>query len=271
LFADRAERTICAINLGRKPVARLRAELIVANFSLHQNQRPVGVGDLRRQRIIGRIVCGVFTRAPGIGCLIAGLLMAMVATIRAEHLPIKTYTTADGLARDTVSCIVRDSRGFLWFCTEEGLSRFDGYKFTNYTTDQGLPHRQVNALLETRNGLYWIATTNGLVRFNPDGVPLFVVYCLAEIPKEQEWAVSALIEDRAGHVWCGTNRGIYRVEQEGEQWQLRFVDIGIPAEAGVDPSVETLLEDRRGALWVGTVAEGLFRHWLPSDLLSLHL
>jgi hypothetical protein len=32
-----------------------------------------------------------------------------------------------------------DSRGFLWFCTNEGLSRFDGYGFTNYSTDQGLP------------------------------------------------------------------------------------------------------------------------------------
>jgi ligand-binding sensor domain-containing protein/two-component sensor histidine kinase len=220
----------------------------------------MGVDDLKRKRITIRIMRGT-TRSARLLCLIAGLLLSLIGASRAEQLPIKNYTTADGLARDQINRIVRDSHGFLWFCTEEGLSRFDGYKFTNYTTDQGLPHRQVNALLETRTGVYWIATTNGLVRFNPDGVPLFVVYHPAEIPKEQEWAVNALIEDRAGHVWCGTNHGIYRVEQEGEQWQLRFVDIGIPAEAGVDPSVETLLEDRRGALWVGTVAEGLFRHW----------
>src|SRR5512143_4308285 len=49
---------------------------------------------------------------------------------QAERLPIKTYTTADGLAQNAVNQIVRDSRGFLWFCTNEGLSRFDGYTFT---------------------------------------------------------------------------------------------------------------------------------------------
>src|SRR5690349_6329910 len=86
------------------------------------------------------------------------LLLIAFAAIRAERLPIKTYTTADGLARDQVNRIVRDARGFLWFCTSEGLSRFDGYKFTNYGTDQGLPNRQVDDFLETRSGVYWVAT-----------------------------------------------------------------------------------------------------------------
>jgi ligand-binding sensor domain-containing protein len=82
-------------------------------------------------------------------------------------LPVKTYTTADGLLRDTAQCIVQDSRGFLWFCTSDGLSRFDGYGFTNYTTDDGLPHRVVNSFLETRAGVYWVATNEGLAGFNP--------------------------------------------------------------------------------------------------------
>jgi len=58
---------------------------------------------------------------------------------------------------------VRDSRGFLWFCTQEGLSRFDGYSFTNYGVDQGLPHPTVNDFLETRNGELWVGTNGGLV------------------------------------------------------------------------------------------------------------
>jgi ligand-binding sensor domain-containing protein len=61
--------------------------------------------------------------------------MCTVASIsRAERLPVKTYTTADGLAHNSVHRIVRDSRGFLWFTTAEGLSRFDGYSFNNYGT-----------------------------------------------------------------------------------------------------------------------------------------
>src|SRR5213594_1641639 len=53
----------------------------------------------------------------------------------AERLPLKTYTTADGLAHNVINKIVRDSRGFLWFCTVEGLSRFYGYTFTTYGVD----------------------------------------------------------------------------------------------------------------------------------------
>ncbi len=104
--------------------------------------------------------------------LLFSALLGLLSIVYAEQLPIKSYTTADGLARDTIGRIVRDSRGFLWFCTAEGLSRFDGYQFVSYTTHQGLPDRRVNDLLETRQGVYWIATGNGLVRFNPTGAML---------------------------------------------------------------------------------------------------
>ena len=63
----------------------------------------------------------------------------LVSESLAERLPVKTYTVADGLLRDIVYRIRQDSRGFLWFCTAEGISRFDGYGFTNFTTDDGLP------------------------------------------------------------------------------------------------------------------------------------
>src|SRR4029077_15023802 len=64
------------------------------------------------------------------------LIAASTVTIEAERLPIKTYTTADGLPHNSVIRIVRDSHGFLWFCTLRGLSRFDGYTFTNYGVEQ---------------------------------------------------------------------------------------------------------------------------------------
>src|ERR1035441_1739087 len=75
------------------------------------------------------------------------ILMALSAfLLKSELLPIRTYTTADGLAADRVDRIVADSRGFLWFCTPEGLSRFDGNRFVNYGVEEGLPHAAVNTL-----------------------------------------------------------------------------------------------------------------------------
>src|SRR5438876_1393729 len=104
-------------------------------------------------------------------CVSALVLLLLVPAVNGERLPVKTYTTADGLAHNVVNKIVRDSRGFLWFCTREGLSRFDGYSFTNYGIRQGLPSANVNDLLETREGVYWVATAGGLCRFNPLGKP----------------------------------------------------------------------------------------------------
>src|SRR5437667_7263927 len=109
-------------------------------------------------------------------------LLTLSQPILAERLPLKNYTTADGLAHNIVNRIVRDSRGFLWFCTADGLSRFDGYAFTNYGTDQGLPLSGVNDLLETREGDYWVATNGGLVHFNPKGAPSSRVVTVSEAP-----------------------------------------------------------------------------------------
>ena len=49
--------------------------------------------------------------------------------VHAERLPIRTYTSADGLPSDTIRRIRSDSRGYLWFCTDEGVGRFDGSRF----------------------------------------------------------------------------------------------------------------------------------------------
>src|SRR3982751_7148317 len=85
------------------------------------------------------------------------LVLVLCAVVCAERLPVKTYSVADGLLRDYVYKIRQDSQGFLWFCTPGGLSRFDGYAFTNFSTDDGLPDRYVNDFLETRSGDMWIA------------------------------------------------------------------------------------------------------------------
>src|SRR5690349_2241669 len=104
--------------------------------------------------------------------LVLGMLLVTSQAVNAESLPIKTYTIADGLVSNKISRIARDSRGFMWFCTEEGLSRFDGYTFTNYSTEQGLPTNWVDDFLETRSGTFLVATYAGLCVFNPRGVPI---------------------------------------------------------------------------------------------------
>ena len=215
-------------------------------------------------------------------CLIPSLMLVPGVTLHAEHLPIKTYTIADGLANDAINRIVRDSRGYLWFCTKEGLSRFDGYTFTNYGRTQGLPGENVNDLLETREGIYLVATDAGVFRFNAGGraVPqensetiaepnqskkagaspdeaLFIPYYLSG--EQKPYQATVLLESHAGVIWCGTSLGVYQLDRSSGQRFFSFMDIGMSMKPG-EPTVQSLLQDHTGTLWVGTMEGGLYRH-----------
>jgi len=193
--------------------------------------------------------------------LFLGLLSGVVTIVRSEQLPIKAYTTTDGLAGDDINQIVRDSRGFLWFSTDEGLSRFDGYRFVNYTTQDGLPSRRVNGLLETRAGNYWLPTGAGVCRFNSataaththgseiktDPAPMFVCYR----PHPEPWGAKVLFEDHAGVIWCGAGDGLYRLEAHDNSWLVNPADLELSNETADDRIVEAIAEDKQGALWVG--------------------
>jgi ligand-binding sensor domain-containing protein len=97
------------------------------------------------------------------------IALAAQSRLAAERLPLRNYRTVDGLPHDRVKSIVRDSRGFLWSCTVEGLARFDGDRFTRYTVDDGLPNQSVNDIIDGSPGAYWIAPNGGgLSRFDAD-------------------------------------------------------------------------------------------------------
>jgi ligand-binding sensor domain-containing protein len=132
----------------------------------------------------------------------------------AAQLPLRRYTTADGLPNDEINHIVSDSRGFLWFATDEGLSRFDGYSFSNLTTVNGLPHRMVTRVLVDHRGAYWIGTANGLARFRPElpiSSPDRMVVFRPNGHRGSEW-VNYLLEDHNGRIWCATRAGLYSID-----------------------------------------------------------
>lgn len=189
----------------------------------------------------------------------------------AERLPVKTYTVADGLPRDIVTRIRRDSLGFLWFCTAEGISRFDGAGMTNFTVADGLPNRTVNDFLETKSGTIYIATGKGLARLNPHGLrgspenPLFTTL-LPENPKAEN--IQILYEDAKNQIWIGTSDGLYKLVETDGKIGFELVPLGEPLTSSggavAQPSPNTLpissiLEDRRGTFWIGTFGGGLFR------------
>jgi ligand-binding sensor domain-containing protein len=187
----------------------------------------------------------------------------------AERLPFKSYTTSDGLAHDRVNEIVRDSRGFLWFCTGEGLSRFDGYEFKNYTQANGLPHRNITDLLELKDGTYLVATFDGLVVFNPKGVEQSKNSAGANQPamfrtlrpddavrNKKPFSAMKLFQGRNGQIWLASLNGFYRLDRNCQEWQ--FEKIEPDAWRNTPTEFVAIIEDQFSALWLGTSA-GLFR------------
>jgi signal transduction histidine kinase/ligand-binding sensor domain-containing protein len=179
-------------------------------------------------------------------CLLAALPFATLA----EQLPVRTYTTADGLASDTVFRVLADSRGFLWLGTSDGLSRFDGYEFATYSTRDGLASGRVADLRETRDGAVWVAMARGLFRLEPHrpaGGSLFVRQRLDDTPEASQ--ANALLETHDGALWCGTEAGLFRLVQQAGRWVAARVDLGTPE------GVEALAEDQWGGVWAGTAGE----------------
>jgi signal transduction histidine kinase/ligand-binding sensor domain-containing protein len=201
------------------------------------------------------------------------LVLFVVSSATAERLPIRTYTTEDGLAHARVRRMVRDARGFLWFCTIDGLSRFDGAEFVTYRTDDGLPDPWVTDLLTTRDGAYWVATNGGVARFDPlarraarDGRrvgeepprPLFRGVAFEGSPIQRQ--VRVLLEDRAGRVWAGGRGGLSVLDRSGSAVTFRPV---VPSPVAM---VTSLVEGADGSLWIGTLG-GLFHRRASGDVL----
>ncbi len=144
-------------------------------------------------------------------------------------------------------CIIRDRNSFLWFATGEGISRFDGYGFTNYRVIDGLPDRDVRAIVEARDGSFLVATGGGAARFDPyrhAGSPLFVPYALNGGYKTQ--SVRSVV-DAQGVVWIGTDAGLFVVHNGATQtFSL--------TEGAEQPVITSLARDAEGNLWIGSSA-----------------
>jgi ligand-binding sensor domain-containing protein/two-component sensor histidine kinase len=95
--------------------------------------------------------------------LISTLIFFQFIPAFAQQPIFKTYTVSDGLVNNSVRRIFQDSKGFLWIATWEGLSKYDGNRFTNFTESNGLSHNLVNDVAETKDGSIYVAMNNGTV------------------------------------------------------------------------------------------------------------
>ncbi len=89
--------------------------------------------------------------------------------IFAQNFPILHYTIDDGLPSNTVYSVYRDSKGFIWIATLNGISRFNGIRFETFTTADGMPDNEIFFFQEDHYGRLWLASYNGELSFYKDG------------------------------------------------------------------------------------------------------
>jgi signal transduction histidine kinase/ligand-binding sensor domain-containing protein/AraC-like DNA-binding protein len=170
----------------------------------------------------------------------------------------------EGLSHSLVGSIAEDSLGFLWFGTQDGLNRFDGYSFKNYYKGQSNRNPSdswvSDLYLDGSNQLWINYAAAGIERFDPytETFHPYLPDPLAQGSISSNSLVSgspgmslSYFEDSDGILWIGTVNGLNRYHRESDSFTVYRHD---PEDQGSlsDNRIVTVFEDRDGFLWVGT-------------------
>ncbi len=197
--------------------------------------------------------------------LVVLFLLYLVKALLPEGIQLKFehISIADGLSQNTVNCILQDSKGFMWFATEDGLNKYDGYKFIIYDSEPDNPGtlniNYIWTIYEDRSGTLWVGTWGGgLNRFNRNnGCFTYYIHDPGNPYSLSHNEVRAICEDPSGKLWIGTKGGGLN---EFDPYTERFIhykhDPDNPFSLSGD-EVMCLCVDRSGLLWVGTRNAGL--------------
>ncbi len=135
-------------------------------------------------------------------------LLVVCVTLCAQQFPIRRLTVEDGLGHSIVYRTTQSSDGYIWFSTDNGLTRYDGATFRNFTTADGLPSNFIFDVVEWKNEMY-ICTLGGGIRKYVEGkfIPAFdSSYQMPLHPVElriSEQFVTAIDRFKALHILMG--------------------------------------------------------------------
>ena len=203
--------------------------------------------------------------APGAASLLLLLLLSLLLstwpgaaragprTLRFERLSVE-----QGLSQQSVLTILQDRRGFMWFGTQAGLNRYDGYRITGYRNEPGnpdsIPDNYVMASYEDAQGRLWFGTKGGLARF--DGATgRFLRYAPPDEASRRAGnrSVFAIVPARDGGLWLATGDGLLHADPASGRVRTFRHDPLDPSSLG-DDRVNALALDGKGNLWIGTAA-----------------
>jgi signal transduction histidine kinase/ligand-binding sensor domain-containing protein len=176
-----------------------------------------------------------------------------------NDLRFQWLSAGTGLSQTRVEWLVQDKVGFLWFGTQYGLNRFDGYKSKVFKHEPDRPDSlscvYVRSLYVDRAGTLWVGCDRFLDRFDPATETFKHYRVYTELPNELPTPIDRIGEDHQGVLWLATAKGLYRFDPTSGR-TTRYSHNPDDPSSIVATRVNGAAEDREGRLWVAS-ANGL--------------
>ena len=179
-----------------------------------------------------------------------------------EQYKFRHLTTKQGLPSNTANSIIKDSDGFMWFATDNGLTRYDGYNFKTYrigsdsVSFQG--NQVINKIIEDTDRNLWIATAQyGLQLFNRSNETFTgFINDPEDTTSISNNTVNTIYQDKEGTLWIGTGGGgLNRFDLKNKKFTSFLPDKENPGAP--ENEIFTIFKDKTGTVWAGT-GNGLF-------------
>ncbi|WP_052731319.1 two-component regulator propeller domain-containing protein [Spirosoma radiotolerans] len=191
-------------------------------------------------------------------------LLSQPAQAQTSKVPFKHITTEEGLSQSNVTCILQDQQGFMWFGTQDGLNKYDGYSFTVYQSDplqpNSLSDNFVVSLFEDSRGHLWVGTDDGgLCRFDKQ-TGGFTRFNSSQTDARSLSSnhVIAITEDHQGNLWIATENGLNQFNPTRGTFIRYQHQVNDPGSLS-NNLLQDVVVDRQGQLWVATFGGGLDR------------
>ena len=199
--------------------------------------------------------------------LIIGIL-SRAQTVN-EHYYFKNLSSQNGLSQNTVSAILQDSKGFMWFGTKDGLDRYDGVSFRHFKYDRNNPrslgNNFVTSLYEDIEGNIWVGTDVGVYIYYPEKDTFRHFVEQSDKNTRVERAVAMISGDSQGRVWIAAEAQNLFCYDLKKQTLRNYILTDHPL---VSTNVKCLTVDNSGTIWIGFYGDGLF--YSKDELKTLH-